>query len=129
MGTEIQVTDGFNRLKQNDISILLADGASCFKDESFDLVLFNPPYLPSEQIIDFAVDGGKGGFEVATHFLTQAQQVLRPKGRILIVLSSETSQTDFLLFCEENRLTAKQVFSKNLFFETLTVYELQKIDK
>jgi len=40
-------------------------------DDRFDLVLFNPPYLPSDRTRDPAVDGGSGGIRIISGFLNQ----------------------------------------------------------
>ena len=57
-------------------SLILADAASCFMDGCFDLVAFNPPYVPSGKIEDVAVDGGAEGTEVALRFLEEALRVV-----------------------------------------------------
>jgi release factor glutamine methyltransferase len=60
----------------------------------FDLILFNPPYLPTapeERIPDWmerALDGGPTGREVIARFLRDAGRVLAPDGRILLLVSS-----------------------------------------
>jgi release factor glutamine methyltransferase len=62
----------------------------------FDLVLFNPPYLPTqpeERIDDWlehALDGGESGREVIGRFAEQVGRVLAPEGRILLLISSLT---------------------------------------
>lgn len=128
-GTDITLTEGFRRLKGRGIDLLITDRASCFRGGSFDLVVMNPPYLPSETIVDRTVDGGIGGFEVAKGFLQDALRVVRPGGTMLVVLSSESSKFAFERFCIEYRLVTKQVLSKSLFFETLTVFEIHSGDK
>ncbi len=128
IGTDVQRTDGFERLGESDIDTVLADGATCFRSRMFDLVLINPPYLPSEEILDKTIDGGCGGFEVAGRLLGQALPTLRSEGKILVLLSSETSKTDFDLFCRDHGLSARLVTCRRLFLETLFVYELQRID-
>ena len=62
--------------------VILADRASCFRPGAFDLVAFNPPYLPSEGFQDRAVDGGEGGVEVSIKFFDDALRVLKKDGRI-----------------------------------------------
>lgn len=63
---------------------------------SFDLVLFNPPYLPTqaEEKIDdwleYALDGGATGREVIERFAASVGGVLAPGGRILLLVSSLT---------------------------------------
>jgi release factor glutamine methyltransferase len=62
----------------------------------FDLVLFNPPYLPTqpEERIDdwleYALDGGPTGRETIERFAADAGRVLAPFGRILLLVSSLT---------------------------------------
>jgi release factor glutamine methyltransferase len=63
---------------------------------TFDLILFNPPYLPTrpEERIDdwleYALDGGKSGRVVIERFAADAGRVLAPGGRILLLLSELT---------------------------------------
>jgi release factor glutamine methyltransferase len=62
----------------------------------FDLVIFNPPYLPTqpEERIDdwleYALDGGPDGRRVIERFARDVGSVLAPAGRILLLVSSLT---------------------------------------
>jgi len=62
----------------------------------FDLVLFNPPYLPTlpEERIDdwleYALDGGPTGRAVIERFVADVGRVLAPFGRVLLLVSSLT---------------------------------------
>jgi release factor glutamine methyltransferase len=62
----------------------------------FDLVLFNPPYLPTlpeERIgdwLEYALDGGESGRVVIEQFAAGVCRILAPKGRILLLVSSLT---------------------------------------
>jgi release factor glutamine methyltransferase len=62
----------------------------------FDLILFNPPYLPTapEERIDdwleYALDGGPTGRETIERFAADVGRVLAPFGRILLLVSSLT---------------------------------------
>nr|WP_319539008.1 HemK2/MTQ2 family protein methyltransferase [uncultured Methanospirillum sp.] len=62
----------------------------------FDLILFNPPYLPtepSERIDDWlelALDGGPSGRDVIARFLQQIPGIITPGGRVLLLISSLT---------------------------------------
>jgi release factor glutamine methyltransferase len=68
----------------------------CGIRSTFDLVLFNPPYLPTqpeERIDDWlehALDGGETGRVVIERFAEQVGRVLAPEGRILLLISSLT---------------------------------------
>jgi len=62
----------------------------------FDLVIYNPPYLPTaegERINDWlerALDGGPTGRRVIERFAKEVKRVLSEKGRILLLISSLT---------------------------------------
>lgn len=95
-------------------------------DASFDLVVFNPPYLPSsdetpDDGIARAVGGGETGREVAERFLDEVPRVLAPEGRVLLVTSSLSGIEEF----EENEgFDAERVASDRYFFEELVVLRL-----
>jgi release factor glutamine methyltransferase len=63
---------------------------------TFSLILFNPPYLPTqpEERIDdwleFALDGGETGRAVIERFAAECGRVLAPDGRCLVLISSLT---------------------------------------
>jgi release factor glutamine methyltransferase len=67
---------------------------------TFDLVIFNPPYLPTrpEERIDdwleYALDGGINGRETIERFAAQVGRILAPRGRILLLISSLTEITE-----------------------------------
>lgn len=62
----------------------------------FDLILFNPPYLPTEpheridDWLEYALDGGANGRETIARFAAGVGRVLAPGGRILLLISSLT---------------------------------------
>jgi release factor glutamine methyltransferase len=109
-----------------DTDMVLADRAGCFRAGAFDLVAFNPPYLPSEGVQDIAVDGGAGGVEVPLRFLEDALRVLRPNGRIVVLLSDAGDISGFLDRAGRMGLAAVEKRRKRLFFESLVVYELSR---
>jgi len=62
-------------------------------DETFSLILFNAPYLPSEPYeernwIERAWAGGPSGRKVIDRFITDALEFLKADGKILLVQSS-----------------------------------------
>ncbi len=94
----------------------------------FEVILFNPPYLPSEQPDDIALDGGKHGYEIILRFLKQARHYLAKKGVILLVFSSLSNRAridrGLSLLGYKHRL----VEMKKLFFEELYLYEIKRDD-
>jgi release factor glutamine methyltransferase len=58
--------------------------SSVGKELRFDLIVFNPPYLPNEKKIenDIALNGGPEGNEIIIKFLEQAKDYLNINGEI-----------------------------------------------
>jgi release factor glutamine methyltransferase len=63
---------------------------------TFDLILFNPPYLPTlpedriDDWLEYALNGGTSGREVILRLAEEVGRVLAPGGRILLLISSLT---------------------------------------
>jgi len=104
------------------LQLVIADKASCFRPSSFDFIAFNPPYLPSEEIKDRTTDGGQCGIEIPLEFLSSALEVLKPEGKIALVVSNEDSIEELEDFCRKNGLQATKIAEAGLFFESLFVY-------
>lgn len=109
---------------KGDAEVVLADMASCFRDGVFDLVAFNPPYLPSEGIEDRTVDGGKGGLGIPLAFLGDGLRVLKPGGRVVLLLSDEADLGEFRRVVHGMGLAVEEKAKEGLFFENLYVFEV-----
>ncbi len=91
-------------------------------DGVFDVIVFNPPYLPGAGG-DQRLDGGEGGIEVADRFLMDAPRHLKDCGRVYLLLSS---LSDIAALRERHHgWVWELVGEKRLFFETLYVYRLR----
>lgn len=101
---------------------LLADLATPFRDSSFDLVAFNPPYLSDTGPRDVAVDAGKK-LEVPKRFLAEALRVVKKNGSVVFLLNQDSVLEDFQRLCKEGGFSMWLVESERLFFEVLSVYE------
>jgi release factor glutamine methyltransferase len=95
----------------------------------FDLILFNAPYLPSEENeaaswIDRAWAGGANGREVVDRFISEVPLHLKSCGRVLLMQSTLTGVEETLRKFSEQGLNAAVKASQKLpFFETLTLIE------
>ncbi len=86
--------------KANGVEVIRTDLFRGIKPEKpenrFDLILFNPPYLPTskeEKVpgwLNYAFDGGISGRETLERFLDEARAYLKPGGKILVLISSIT---------------------------------------
>lgn len=83
-GVEVIRTDLFNGLK-----------SGC-RGAYFDLILFNPPYLPTSEDekvpgwLNYAFDGGTSGRETLDRFMDKVRGYLKPGGKVLVLISSIT---------------------------------------
>jgi release factor glutamine methyltransferase len=96
---------------------------------TFDLILFNAPYLPSEKgeessWIGRAWAGGANGREVVDQFIFEAPSHLKPHGRVLLMQSSLTGVEETIRKFIKHGLKAYVKAEQKLpFFETLTLIE------
>jgi release factor glutamine methyltransferase len=126
VGTDMLRIGSLVAQRSSGIEIIRADKASCFQKAAFDVVAFNPPYLPAASIQDQAIDGGPHGVEVPLEFLESAIAVTRPEGEVLVLLSSLSKFEMFAKYCTEHSLLVRQIAEKKLFFETLSVYVVKR---
>jgi release factor glutamine methyltransferase len=102
------------------------------KEEKFDLILFNAPYLPTKyRKADFWLErawaGGSRGREVIDRFINEAPKHLKSKGRVLLMQSALSNVNETLKKFERNGLKARIVAEKTLpFFETLFLVEAER---
>jgi release factor glutamine methyltransferase len=99
----------------------------------FDLILFNPPYLPmdnseiSDKMLERAWDGGKDGLEVICRFLEHVGDYLAPNGRFLLVVSSLSDVPKAIKLAENKGFKIEQRAMEKFFFETLYVLRGRKV--
>jgi len=94
----------------------------------FDVIAFNPPYLPGEtrstSWIEKSWTGGDEGNEVAVRFLQSAWKYLSPGGDIYLVLSSLGGMMGALKVAKE-KYHAEMLEEKHMFFESVYAYRLR----
>lgn len=84
-------------------------------EEKFDLIVFNPPYLPGEETEgDEKWRGGEKGIELTERFLHAASNYLNEGGEILFIASSRSKIEEL-----EKTFDIEVVESRELWFETL----------
>ncbi len=96
----------------------------------FGLIIFNPPYLPEDELEDKesgrVTSGGKKGDEIILRFLKDAGMFLEKGGIVLLVVSSLTPQTGINKILKEKGLGKKTIASEKLFFERLEVWKIEE---
>lgn len=123
----------------NQIQIFHSDLFNSFPENlkhSFNIIVFNPPYLPSskfieqninKQNIDYSWDGGLKGYEIIVEFLSAAKTFLNLKKEhfIYCITSSRTDLIELnriiINFGYKNRIVEKE----HIFFEDIVLNRLE----
>jgi len=103
---------------------------------SFNIIVFNPPYLPSSKlinknyeknIIDYSWDGGLKGYETLINFLKKAKLFLNLKKdhSIYCITSSRTDLLELNNKIKNLNYKNKIVEKRHIFFEDIFLNKLQ----
>lgn len=111
--------DAVNFVKSKGVKSKVSDLFSKV-DGKFDLIIFNPPYLPPDSYDKDITTSG--GIKFIQRFLFDAKKFLNKDGKILMVFSSLTGDVDSLL--KKYGYDFKCLEVQNYFFERLFVYLL-----
>jgi release factor glutamine methyltransferase len=89
----------------------------------YDIITFNPPYLPANKY-DKEIDttGGKKGDEAILKFLKKLKKHLKDKGICFLLTSSLTPMAK--IEKQFKKLKVKKIATKKLFFEDLYIYKI-----
>lgn len=102
-----------------ELTALESDLFSSVEGE-FDLIVFNPPYLPVEEgETDFTYAGGKTGREVIGKFIEQAKSYLKPGGTIMMVISSMTGEKEVAELFEKQSMIVSVVAREKIPWEEI----------
>ena len=95
--------------------------------EKFDLILFNTPYLPTDENeklddeLNAAFDGGLEGRKTIDQFIEQVKDYLKEEGRVQLVQSSLSDNEKTISKLEELGFEAEITASEKCFFEEIVV--------
>lgn len=108
------------------IDVVVGDLLSPFRDCSFDLIAFNPPYLPTEDK-DVRWSGGPSGREVLDRFIDEVHSRLKGGGVLLLVQStlSGVGETLGRLRSKGMRADVVQLVKVGLFEELVLIEALR----
>ena len=117
--------------RERGVETVRADLVSPFREEAFDAVLFNPPYLPTDEAeawddwMEVALSGGETGRAVIDPFLRAVGRVLAPDGRVLLLVSSLTGVDEVVDTAATEGFSAAALRDESYPFESLTVLKLR----
>lgn len=92
----------------------------------FDIIIFNPPYLPSiegieKKSIDHTWDGGGDGLRILSQFFSQVKDYLNLQNKCYIyyICSSKTNLEKLYKLIEEKGFKNNVLTSQHIFFEDI----------
>ncbi len=115
---------------ERGIDVVRADLTDPFADQSFDAVVFNPPYLPTDpdaerdDWMERALSGGPTGRSVIERFLRTVGRVLTASGVVVLLVSSLTDVDEVVERAGDAGFSASAVRDESFPYETLSVLEL-----
>jgi release factor glutamine methyltransferase len=118
-----------DNLLKNNIKAIKSDLFNNVKKSKFDLIIFNPPYLPEDyrepEDSKLQTTGGKKGYEIINKFLEQALNFLKQNSSILLLFSSLSKPKIILNKAKSLGYNYTLVANKKISFEELYVYEFR----
>ncbi len=116
-----------------NIEILWGNLFEVVENRKFDVILFNTPYLPTEDdevldnTINYAFDGGLNGRKVIDLFLNEVGNHLNDGGIVQMIQSSLSGNDETLAILDELGFIAEIAASEHFFFEDITLINAYKI--
>ena len=123
----------FNDNNIENIEILFGNLFEPVKNRKFDVILFNTPYLPTEEddviddTINYAFDGGLNGRKVIDLFLDEVKNHLNDGGIVQMIQSSLSGNQETLDRLDGMGFIAEIKASEHFFFEDITLINAYKI--
>jgi release factor glutamine methyltransferase len=118
---------------QNTVEVDLREGDMFDPVEGrFDVIIFNPPYLPTakedltDSPLDKALDGGLDGTDITLRFLSRLNDYLSDHGRAYFVVSSLQDSDKIEGELHRQHLVARRRESEKFDFETISVLEVRQ---
>jgi len=114
--------------ERNNLDILLVESDLLERLEGeFEVIVFNPPYLPEDEMNDPRWTGGLSGLETALIFLEQCKRRLAPGGRVYVIVSTLSESQRFEIAVDEMGFDHEIAARRHVFFEELIVYKLRML--
>jgi release factor glutamine methyltransferase len=122
VGTDIDYNSLKNQ-KPKMRNLICCQGANALKCK-FDLIVCNMPYLPSDDVIDQTIDGGREGIEIPFQIIKSALDRIKKNGRFLFITSSLANYQKLINKTQTLGFNVNIIAKKKLFFEELILVEV-----
>jgi release factor glutamine methyltransferase len=116
------------KVRQGDLFCVLRSS------ERFDIVVFNPPYLPTKSTervggwFDVATDGGQDGLRLTKRFLHEVTEHLLEHGRAYFIFSTLSTRTSLEKILKQEHLSFEIRARRRFEGEELDVYYVTPTD-
>ena len=123
----------FKENNVENIEVLFGNLFEPVKNRKFDVILFNTPYLPTEEdevledTINYAFDGGLNGRKVIDLFLNEVSNHLNDRGIVQMIQSSLSGNEETLEKFDRLGFIAEIAETEHFFFEDITLINAYKI--
>ncbi|RLE91226.1 MAG: hypothetical protein DRN04_13295 [Thermoprotei archaeon] len=109
------------------IDVIVADGLSCFRASSLNVVVFNPPYLPLDPLdeIDLAICCGRK-LELFYKFIEELSEKLKKGGEAYITCSSLTGLEKVLSIVKDFGFTCSIEGVKKTIFDKIFLLKISR---
>nr|WP_295593048.1 HemK2/MTQ2 family protein methyltransferase [uncultured Methanobrevibacter sp.] len=111
----------------DNVELLFGNLFEPVKDRKFDVILFNTPYLPTEEgeviedNLNYAFDGGLNGRKVIDLFLNEVKNHLNDGGIVQLIQSSLSDNDETLNKLDELGFIAEITKKEHYFFEDIVL--------
>jgi len=109
---------------EDRVTVKEGDLFTAVPDETFDVILFNPPYFRGQPRNN--LDRAFRADDVIERFVDQLHYHLAPRGYALVLLSSVGDEASFLALFRQHGYQIKTEARQELPAETLSLYKLHK---
>lgn len=129
VGSDIN-PEACRRAREEGVEAVRGNLTDPFRRDSFDVVCFNPPYLPTppekewEDPLEHALSGGESGRRVIRPFLADVGRVLRPEGRVYLLVSSLTDIDAVAELADDAGMETREIAEESFPFERLVTLEI-----
>ncbi|MGY5871552.1 MAG: methyltransferase [Candidatus Thorarchaeota archaeon] len=113
-----------NKLEYNTAVLQTDLFTGLSREKKFSLIMFNPPYLPADDMstdMDHALIGGEEGSELTERFVKEAAHHITKNGQLYVVVSTLADTEAINRSFEDNNFQVEHVNETQLFFEKIQV--------
>jgi release factor glutamine methyltransferase len=118
------------RARERGLPVVQGNLVDHFRAHTFDVVVFNPPYLPANEmaqrndLMEIALTGGDDGRAVIEPFIDSVPRVLTPRGTVFLLASTLTGLDAIRTRARTVGLAVSEVSRESFPFEQLVVFRM-----